>query len=103
MGLAAIFFAPGLAVGSFLNVVAARVPLRRSIVHAVCGRTACAVRWGAEGSQRQSAHAARPRAPPAYPTNLARPAVAGWRASPGFFAGPLNFTIYREATGARGS
>ncbi len=33
MGLAAIFFAPGLAVGSFLNVVAARVPLRRSIVH----------------------------------------------------------------------
>jgi leader peptidase (prepilin peptidase)/N-methyltransferase len=30
--LAAVFFAPGLAVGSFLNVVAARVPLRRSIV-----------------------------------------------------------------------
>ena len=30
--LAAIFLAPGLALGSFLNVVAARVPLRRSIV-----------------------------------------------------------------------
>ncbi|MGH3003611.1 MAG: prepilin peptidase [Gaiellaceae bacterium] len=30
--LAAIAFAPGLAIGSFLNVVAARVPLRRSIV-----------------------------------------------------------------------
>jgi leader peptidase (prepilin peptidase)/N-methyltransferase len=31
--LAAIAFVPGLAVGSFLNVVAARVPLRRSVVH----------------------------------------------------------------------
>jgi leader peptidase (prepilin peptidase) / N-methyltransferase len=31
--LAALAFAPGLALGSFLNVVAARVPLRRSIVH----------------------------------------------------------------------
>src|SRR2546421_6989754 len=31
--LAAVFFAPGLALGSFLNVVAARMPLRRSIVH----------------------------------------------------------------------
>ena len=30
--LAAAFFAPGLALGSFLNVVAARVPLRRSLV-----------------------------------------------------------------------
>jgi len=30
--LAAVVFAPGLALGSFLNVVAARVPLRRSIV-----------------------------------------------------------------------
>ena len=30
--LAAVAFAPGLAVGSFLNVVAARLPLRRSIV-----------------------------------------------------------------------
>src|SRR5689334_2456522 len=32
MGLAAIALAPGLAIGSFLNVVAARVPLRRSLV-----------------------------------------------------------------------
>ena len=30
--LAALAFAPGLAIGSFLNVVAARLPLRRSIV-----------------------------------------------------------------------
>jgi leader peptidase (prepilin peptidase)/N-methyltransferase len=30
--LAGLFLAPGLAIGSFLNVVAARVPLRRSIV-----------------------------------------------------------------------
>ena len=30
--LAAIAFVPGLALGGFLNVVAARVPLRRSIV-----------------------------------------------------------------------
>jgi leader peptidase (prepilin peptidase)/N-methyltransferase len=35
---AAVFFAPGLAVGSFLNVVAARVPLHRSIVRP---RSAC--------------------------------------------------------------
>src|SRR5579864_3732203 len=32
MGLAAIAVAPGLALGSFLNVVAARVPLKRSLV-----------------------------------------------------------------------
>ncbi len=32
MGVAAIALAPGLALGSFLNVVAARVPLRRSLV-----------------------------------------------------------------------
>jgi leader peptidase (prepilin peptidase)/N-methyltransferase len=32
LALAGLFLAPGLAVGSFLNVVAARVPLRRSIV-----------------------------------------------------------------------
>ena len=30
--LAAAAFAPGLAIGSFLNVVAARVPLKRSSV-----------------------------------------------------------------------
>ena len=32
MALAALAFAPGLALGSFLNVVAARVPLKRSLV-----------------------------------------------------------------------
>ena len=32
VALAALAFAPGLAIGSFLNVVAARVPLKRSIV-----------------------------------------------------------------------
>jgi leader peptidase (prepilin peptidase) / N-methyltransferase len=31
--LAAVAFVPGLALGSFLNVVAARVPMRRSVVH----------------------------------------------------------------------
>ena len=36
---AALAFAPGLAVGSFLNVVAARLPARRSIVSP---RSACA-------------------------------------------------------------
>jgi leader peptidase (prepilin peptidase)/N-methyltransferase len=32
VGVAAFFLAPGLALGSFLNVVAARLPLRRSVV-----------------------------------------------------------------------
>ena len=32
VALAAVVFAPGLAIGSFLNVVAARVPLKRSIL-----------------------------------------------------------------------
>ena len=36
--LAAVAFAPGLALGSFLNVIAARVPMRRSIVRP---RSAC--------------------------------------------------------------
>jgi leader peptidase (prepilin peptidase)/N-methyltransferase len=36
--LAAFAFAPGLAIGSFVNVVAARLPLRRSVVHP---RSAC--------------------------------------------------------------
>jgi leader peptidase (prepilin peptidase) / N-methyltransferase len=36
--LAAFVFAPGLAVGSFLNVVAARIPLRRSVIKP---RSAC--------------------------------------------------------------
>lgn len=42
MVLAAFFVAPGLAVGSFLNVVAARVPLRRSIVRPASACMACA-------------------------------------------------------------
>jgi leader peptidase (prepilin peptidase)/N-methyltransferase len=39
--LAAIGFFPGLALGSFLNVIAARVPLRRSIVHPGSACMAC--------------------------------------------------------------
>ncbi len=42
MILAALAFAPGLAIGSFLNVVAARVPLRRSIVRPPSACMACA-------------------------------------------------------------
>jgi leader peptidase (prepilin peptidase) / N-methyltransferase len=38
---AALVFAPGLAVGSFLNVVAARVPLRRSVVSPPSACLAC--------------------------------------------------------------
>ena len=38
---AALAFAPGLALGSFVNVVAARVPLRRSIVHPASACMAC--------------------------------------------------------------
>lgn len=38
LSLAAVAFAPGLAVGSFLNVVASRVPLQRSVSG---GRSAC--------------------------------------------------------------
>ena len=45
--LAAVVLAPGLALGSFLNVVAARVPLRRSIVRPPSACMACAqeIRW----------------------------------------------------------
>ena len=45
--LAAVVFAPALAVGSFLNVVAARVPLRRSIVRPPSACMACEkeIRW----------------------------------------------------------
>ena len=45
--LAAFVFAPGLALGSFLNVVAARVPLRRSIVRPGSACMACdqPLRW----------------------------------------------------------
>jgi leader peptidase (prepilin peptidase) / N-methyltransferase len=41
MGLAAIALAPGLALGSFLNVVAARVPLRRSLISPGSACMAC--------------------------------------------------------------
>jgi leader peptidase (prepilin peptidase) / N-methyltransferase len=45
--LAAFAFAPGLALGSFLNVVAARVPLRRSVVRPPSACMACGtdIRW----------------------------------------------------------
>jgi leader peptidase (prepilin peptidase) / N-methyltransferase len=45
--LAAIAFVPGLALGSFLNVVAARVPLRRSVIHpgSACMSCATAIAW----------------------------------------------------------
>jgi leader peptidase (prepilin peptidase)/N-methyltransferase len=45
--LAAFAFAPGLALGSFLNVVAARVPLRRSIVRppSACMSCGAQIRW----------------------------------------------------------
>jgi leader peptidase (prepilin peptidase)/N-methyltransferase len=45
--LALVVFAPGLALGSFLNVVAARVPLRRSIVRPPSACMSCAqeIRW----------------------------------------------------------
>ena len=44
---AAVAFAPGLALGSFLNVVAARVPLKRSIVRprSACMRCATELQW----------------------------------------------------------
>jgi leader peptidase (prepilin peptidase) / N-methyltransferase len=45
--LAAVAFAPGLALGSFLNVVAARLPLRRSIVRPPSSCMSCGheIRW----------------------------------------------------------
>jgi leader peptidase (prepilin peptidase)/N-methyltransferase len=45
--LAAFTFVPGLALGSFLNVVAARVPERRSIVrpHSACGTCGTEIAW----------------------------------------------------------
>jgi leader peptidase (prepilin peptidase)/N-methyltransferase len=47
LALAAAVFAPGLALGSFLNVVAARVPLRRSIVRPPSACMSCgeSIRW----------------------------------------------------------
>jgi leader peptidase (prepilin peptidase) / N-methyltransferase len=46
VALAGLFLAPGLAVGSFLNVVAARVPLRRSIVSPPSACMSCGKRIG---------------------------------------------------------
>jgi leader peptidase (prepilin peptidase)/N-methyltransferase len=45
--LAAFAFVPGLALGSFLNVVAARLPERRSVVRpgSACGTCATAIAW----------------------------------------------------------
>src|ERR1051326_4751360 len=45
--VAPLFFLPGLALGSFLGVVAARVPLRRSIVHpgSACMSCETPIRW----------------------------------------------------------
>jgi leader peptidase (prepilin peptidase) / N-methyltransferase len=45
--LAAFAFAPGLALGSFLNVVAARVPLKRSVVHpaSACMKCGTQIHW----------------------------------------------------------
>jgi leader peptidase (prepilin peptidase)/N-methyltransferase len=47
LALAAVVFAPALALGSFLNVVAARVPLRRSLVRPPSACMSCAeeIRW----------------------------------------------------------
>src|SRR5512142_2206609 len=42
MGIAALALAPGLAFGSFLNVVAARVPLKRSLVNPPSACMSCA-------------------------------------------------------------
>jgi leader peptidase (prepilin peptidase) / N-methyltransferase len=42
--LAGLFLAPGLAIGSFLNVVAARVPLRRSLVSPPSSCMSCSER-----------------------------------------------------------
>jgi leader peptidase (prepilin peptidase) / N-methyltransferase len=41
LAVAAVAFAPGLALGSFLNVVAARVPLRRSVVKPASACMSC--------------------------------------------------------------
>jgi leader peptidase (prepilin peptidase)/N-methyltransferase len=41
LAVAAVAFAPGLALGSFLNVVAARVPLRRSVVRPASACMSC--------------------------------------------------------------
>jgi leader peptidase (prepilin peptidase)/N-methyltransferase len=45
--VAAVALLPGLAIGSFLNVVAVRVPLRRSVVHppSSCGSCGSRIAW----------------------------------------------------------
>jgi leader peptidase (prepilin peptidase)/N-methyltransferase len=47
VAVAAFFLVPGLAVGSFLNVLAARLPLRRSVVHpgSACMSCGTEIRW----------------------------------------------------------
>ena len=47
LALAAFFLAPGLAVGSFLNVLAARLPLQRSVVSppSACMSCGTEIRW----------------------------------------------------------
>jgi leader peptidase (prepilin peptidase)/N-methyltransferase len=47
VAVAAFFLAPGLAIGSFLNVLAARLPLKRSVVHpgSACMSCGTEIRW----------------------------------------------------------
>ena len=47
VAVAAFFLVPGLAVGSFLNVLAARLPLQRSVVHpgSACMSCETEIRW----------------------------------------------------------
>jgi leader peptidase (prepilin peptidase)/N-methyltransferase len=47
VAVAAFFLAPGLAIGSFLNVLAARMPLKRSVVHpgSACMSCGTEIRW----------------------------------------------------------
>jgi leader peptidase (prepilin peptidase)/N-methyltransferase len=47
VAVAAFFLAPGLAIGSFLNVLAARLPLKRSVVHpgSACMSCGMEIRW----------------------------------------------------------
>ena len=47
VAVAAFAFAPGLALGSFLNVVAARVPLRRSVVKPASACMSCGTQLAA--------------------------------------------------------
>jgi leader peptidase (prepilin peptidase)/N-methyltransferase len=47
VAVAAFFLAPGLAIGSFLNVLAARMPVKRSVVHpgSACMSCGTEIRW----------------------------------------------------------